>query len=48
MEKEERTRELLLLLVTAGMKVGRCDSGKLLFLVAAGMEVGWRGLGGCA
>ena len=43
MEKEERTRELLLLLVTAGMGVGRCNGEKLLFLVAAGMEVGWHG-----
>ena len=45
MEEEERARELLLLLVTAGMEVGRCNGGKLLFLVAAGMEVGWRGAG---
>ena len=45
MEEEERARELLLLLVMAGMEFGRCGGGKLLFLLAAGMEVDWRGAG---
>ena len=33
----------LLLLGTAGMEVGQCGGGKLLYLVATGMEVCRRG-----
>ena len=44
-EAKGRARELLLLLVTAKMEVGRCGDGKLLFFVAAGMEVGRRDAG---
>ena len=37
--------EHLLLLVAAGIEVGRSGGGKLLFLVVAGMEVHRRGRG---
>ena len=40
MEAEGRARELLLLFVTAGIKVGRCGGWKLLFLVVVGIVVG--------
>ena len=42
-EAEGRVRELLLLLGTAGIEVGRCGGRKLLCLVATGVEVGQRG-----
>ena len=35
-----REQELLLLLGTIGMEVGRCGSRKMLYLVATGIEVG--------
>ena len=42
-EGRARERELLLLLGTAGVEVGQCGGGKLLYLVATGMEVCRRG-----
>ena len=43
MGAEGRAREMLLLLVMAGIEVGRCGGGKLLFLVTVGIAVGRRG-----
>ena len=45
MEEKERARDLLLLLVTAGMEIGRCGGRKLLCLVTTGVEVDRCGAG---